>query len=572
MQAALQARPWHERFTVDTASGALGGVRTSDLHSQVPAVYEGRAARLLIAGTPISCSTAIAERLRRVAEADWDDAVASLTDLDGPFAAVMWHDALRRLTIVTDILGMQPLYFARRPGLLALASEARALTASGLSDASPDLAGWGAFLSFGHTIADRTLVADVRRVAPGSVVVYEPDTDRLSVSPYWTWPSPHVGTVDDSTIDNLADQIVAEIRACLAYHPRPVVCLSGGYDSRLILGALDSIGHRPSVLTLAHPDEQDDLDGKLASRVARVFALDVDRRVPRREFFSTSDYLDYVRTSDVASPSLYLFIAQLSSHLRTGIEAVWDGIFPGCALFPVHQHPGGFDAYLRHAARTDNALWTAARRLFRPDVVTAMEEAFLQTLTTERAKYVDDESGVSQFVVRNRTRHRIAPNPLQVFSNDVIALAPGLSKSFWTMAAAIPTELKRGHQLYRRLFERRFPKALDVPAVSGGTIDRFSRGVDWDVMTARFAEFLQRRPRLSSLLARGRFGGAPFWTRSTFLDQSVSTLDSGDAFLNPDALERLREPGTPSDAGVEKQRELLFYWQMSRDDLRVAGA
>src|SRR4029077_9980361 len=100
-------------------------------------------------------------------------------------------------------------------------------------------------------------------------------------------------------------------------------------------------------------DEQHDLDGKLASRIARAFNVTVDRRLPRRDFFSTSDYLDYVRPSGLASPSLYLFIAQLSSCLRTRVQAVWDGIFPGCALFPVHQHPGAFDAYLRHSARTD---------------------------------------------------------------------------------------------------------------------------------------------------------------------------------------------------------------------------
>ena len=173
-------------------------------------------------------------------------------------------------------------------------------------------------------------------------------------------------------------------------------------------------------------------------------------------------------------------------------------------------------------------------------------------------------TGVSQFVVRNRTRNRIAPNPFQVFSNDVIPLAPGLSKSFWEMAAAIPTEMKRGHQLYRRLFTRRFPRALDVPAVSGGTIDRLSRRIDWDVINARLAEFLQRRPRLSSLLSRGRLAAAPFWTRSAFLDECLSSLDSGDKFLNPVAVERLREQPLSLDQGVEKQRELLFYWQMQR--------
>jgi hypothetical protein len=566
MQAAQQARAWHEPLTINTPFGTLGGVRTSDRFSQVPAIYEGPVARLLVSGTPISLAADVAERLRHATGTKWEEAVECLKGLDGPFAVVMWHEGLRRLTIVTDILGMQPLYFHRQPGLFAFASEVRALTSSGVCDASPDPAGWGAFLSFGHTIADRTLVADVRRVAAGSVVVYEPDSDTLSASPYWSWPSARVSVVDDATIDKLGDRIVEEVCGCLAYHPRPVVCLSGGYDSRLILGALADIGQRPPILTLAHPDELHNLDGKLALRIARAFNLSVDYRVPHPEFFSSSDYLDYIRTSGLASPSLYLFIAQLASCLRSEVEAVWDGIFPGCALFPVHQYPGAFDAYLRHTARTDTPLWTAARRLFRPDLVMAMEEAFREALAIERAQYVDDESGVSQFVVRNRTRHRIAPNPLQVFSNDVIPLAPGLSKSFWEVAAAIPTEMKRGHQLYRRLFKRRFPRALAAPAVSGGTIRRFGRRLDRDVMTARLAEFLQRRPRFSSLFPRS-LAAAPFWTRSAFLDERLALFETDDPFLNRDVVTRLCEQSSSSDEGEEQQRELLFYWQTQRRDL-----
>jgi hypothetical protein len=139
-----------------------------------------------------------------------------------------------------------------------------------------------------------------------------------------------------------------------------------------------------------------------------------------------------------------------------------------------------------------------------------------------------------------------------------------LSKSFWETAAAIPTLTKRGHQLYRRLFARRFPRALDVPAVSGGAIDRFSPGVDWDVMTARLADSLQRRPRLSAILSHCGLTAAQFWTRSAFLDQCLSSIDSDDEFLNADAVRRLREQRGSSDESVETQRELLFYWQMQR--------
>jgi len=552
MQTAQRLRPWHEPVSITTPYGVLGGVKTSDRYSKIPAVYEGSEARLFVSGTPISFSTPVFETLRGATEQPWPAAVESLKGLEGPFAAVSWHDATRRLTVVTDILGMQPLYCHRRPGMLALASDAGALVASGVCGDRPDPAGWGAFLSFGHTIADRTLFADVRRVPAGAVLVYEPETDRLSISSYWTWPPVSDAPVNDATIDALGDIITGEIRACLEYHPRPFVCLSGGYDSRLILAAVLALGHRPPVLTLAHPDEQADLDGKLALRIARVFNVDVEERTPSREFFSSDEFLEYVRTSGLASPSLYLFIAQLSCCLRTGVEAVWDGIFPGCALFPVHQHPGAFDDYLRHTARTDNALWTAARRLFRPEFVTAMHDEYRDVLATERAQYADDETGVSQFVVRNRTRHRIAPNPLQVFSNDVVTLTPGLSKPFWSMAAAIPTSAKRGHQLYRRLFERRFPKALDVPAVSGGTIDRFNRRLDPDLLTASLAQFIQRRPRLSAALSRAGVNSGPYWKRSRFLDEQLSPLDTDADFLNAGAVEQ------------DKERELLFYWQMMR--------
>src|SRR5262245_66005704 len=108
MQAARPARPWHEPVTVRTTCGTLGGVRTFDRHSQVAAIYDGPVAQLLVAGTPISPSTNVAERLRRAAESEWEEAVGCLEGLDGPFAAVMWHRSSSRLTLATTRRGVQP--------------------------------------------------------------------------------------------------------------------------------------------------------------------------------------------------------------------------------------------------------------------------------------------------------------------------------------------------------------------------------------------------------------------------------------------------------------------------------
>jgi hypothetical protein len=80
-----------------------------------------------------------------------------------------------------------------------------------------------------------------------------------------------------------------------------------------------------------------------------------------------------------------------------------------------------------------------------------------------------------------------------------------------------------------------------------------------DCRSATFAgPFWQRRPRLSALLSRGGLTAARFWTRSAFLDQCVSSIDSDDGFLNADAVRRLREQRGSSDESVEAQRELLL--------------
>jgi hypothetical protein len=565
MLAAQASRAWHEPIRLTASAGALGAVRTSDRFSHVPSIYQGRCARIVVSGVPISLSAPVDERLQQAAEMDFEDAIRELQLLDGAFALVMWNEAARKLAVITDLQGMQPLYMHRRKGTVAFASQISALTGSGVVDYEPDPAAWGAFLAFGHTIADRTLANGVTRVPAASVIIYAPDSDLLTCRPYWHWPEPlSPQDVDDRMLDDIADLFIAELQAYLAHHLDPVVWLSGGYDSRLILAALAEIGHRARALTLSHPDELLDLDGKLARRIAREFGVSTVTKQPASDFFSSELYVRHVTDSELASPSLQLFIAQLVACLEGGTEAIWDGMFPGCNLFPVHQHPGGFTLYLHYAASGDR-LRQAAEQLFRREFVEQMYATFTEALDNERARYPDDELGVSQFVVRNRTRHRIANNSLQAFSNDVLALTPGTSRQFWTLAAAIPIETKKDHRLYQRLFRRRFARALRVPAVSAQTIDPFGRPFDPDVLMARAAAFVQRRPRICSSLARfGVSNLQMFWKPSACVDSAVRSWEYDDGYVNGEAVARLRTAVPPFNPAIKSQRELLFYWHMSR--------
>src|SRR5262245_57034873 len=112
MLDAQATRDAHEPVALATSCGALGGVKTSDRFSRVASEYRGRHTVILVSGVPTSTSSngAVDARLRRAADLDFEQAVAEIEALDGAFAALVWSESARKLAIVTDILGMQPIY------------------------------------------------------------------------------------------------------------------------------------------------------------------------------------------------------------------------------------------------------------------------------------------------------------------------------------------------------------------------------------------------------------------------------------------------------------------------------
>ena len=71
---------------------------------------------LIIAGLPIIINGNLEQKLNQIVELDYQNAAEALTEFDGAFAALYWDQIAGKLIIVTDILGMQPLYRARVSG------------------------------------------------------------------------------------------------------------------------------------------------------------------------------------------------------------------------------------------------------------------------------------------------------------------------------------------------------------------------------------------------------------------------------------------------------------------------
>ena len=92
--------------------------------------------------------------------------IGALERLAGSFAFALWDRERQELLLGRDRFGSRPLYVTERAGVVAFASEVRALH----QGAAPDPAGLAAFLTLGYLPEPVTVTRDVRAVPAGTIV------------------------------------------------------------------------------------------------------------------------------------------------------------------------------------------------------------------------------------------------------------------------------------------------------------------------------------------------------------------------------------------------------------------
>ena len=551
--------------------GKIAAITRTGTTSEISLQRQGSTGNLLIiTGTPLAKNGDINQQLDTIVESDYQNAAQALTKFDGAFAALFWDANARKLAIVTDILGMQPLYMAYVSSCLLLASEIKAIATSGLIDLEMDPAAWGAFVTFGHFIGNRSSLKQVQRVAPGSIVIYDPDKDTITETSYWQWPSPQPEMrLEDLDTEALVDTIERDIKAYLNYHQPGTILLSGGLDSRLILAILLKIGVQPNAVVLDHEDEFFGADGFYARLVAKKVGVPVQNISSDPSFFSSPQYLDYLQFNEVGTPSLFLFISQMLQHLQPEMKSVWDGLFPNVLFQHFPSISGGFTQLFVTKAMSPNSLpWQGVKRIFSPRLAEEIYEEFMVLLHVEKPKYSDDGFGLHQFMVRNRTIHRISINPLKVYSNIVSPFTPGLNQELWRIAPTIPPQLKENSRLYLEIYRRHFPHMLSIPFVSGGKLLR-------PQAFSPLHDFFAVASKVQSGIAKSKLGrdflqqfGVPlhrkFFKPSTLLAEVIAQVDPDHPHLNSDTICRIKAENETDPTRFSSERELLFYWQVWR--------
>ena len=112
-----------------------------------------------------------------------DDGPALVRRLDGMFAFGLWDTRRRRLLLARDRLGIKPLYYALAGQLLLFASEIKAILATGLVPARPNLDAVASYLAYRAPVGPMTMFEGIRSLPAGHTLVLQ--DGRMQVEQYW---------------------------------------------------------------------------------------------------------------------------------------------------------------------------------------------------------------------------------------------------------------------------------------------------------------------------------------------------------------------------------------------------
>ncbi len=232
----------------------------------------------------------------------------------GMFAFAIWDAPKRRLLLARDRLGVKPLYWARRGDLLLFGSEIKALLASDLVDAEPNLGAIPELLSTRSIAGSRTMFRGVQKLLPGQILVFE--GGQTTIRQYWDVPAG--GSADRDSRDErrvgrqASRDVVGRFRALLEESVRlrlmsdvPIgVFLSGGIDSSAVAVLMArQLGRPLQTFSVAFEDNG---FNELAYARDVAAAIGAERHevvIDDRDFFGALPKLVWHEDEPIAHPS-----------------------------------------------------------------------------------------------------------------------------------------------------------------------------------------------------------------------------------------------------------------------------
>ncbi len=195
--------------------------------------------------------------------------------LNGMFGVAVWDERNQRLTLARDSAGIKLIYYKVTDSSVVFGSEMRAVLAALPERPNVDMTALNLFLRYRYTPSPLTIYEGVRKLAPGTMAVFENGSFRVERW-YDFRPRPFTPPKTDA---EAAEELLDVYKRALKRHllsDVPVgLLLSGGVDSGLLLGMMSLYGKDWPTYTVGYgKTAYDDDELTDAAATARIFGAE----------------------------------------------------------------------------------------------------------------------------------------------------------------------------------------------------------------------------------------------------------------------------------------------------------
>ncbi|MFF5288749.1 hypothetical protein [Paractinoplanes globisporus] len=423
------------------------------------------------AGFTVRLSKLLRTREDELSTADIPALIAAgdaLTSLLPPFAAAHRERPGAPVVLANDWLGYRQLFFWQGDGIAAVSTSARALSV--LAGGGLDQAGLAAQAMIGWQVGDRTIFEGVRSLPPATIATLaggKADFRQYAEPVSQDGPVPDV----DDAVAEMADILVRWQTAYLETHPDSVLQLTGGHDSRILLGAIpEKLRSGRRALTLGEPSHPDVV---IAARLCERYDMRHDvRRLddqhPTPAEAHEVSLLAARALECLASPMALAPLLLTEAHLDQGSRLSGLGGEVARGFYYAGQ-PTGAETSARLVRRLAQWRITANEAVEEAALDPAyLAEAREGTITALADLFVPGDwlRSTDQFYLYHRM-HRWSAAHGSVAAVRRLAVNPMFDRRFIELALAVAPADKRDSLLLGRLMSRLDPELARIPLDSG---------------------------------------------------------------------------------------------------------
>jgi asparagine synthase (glutamine-hydrolysing) len=268
----------------------------------------------------------------------------TLYKLIGMFAIAVWDHSTRELLLARDRLGEKPLYFGWCGQTFLFGSELKALQAHPAFDQTLDRTAIAQYMRYSYVPAPRSIFEKIQKLPAGYFAVISlMKIGQIKTNKYWDLAalseSENSELSAEAMIDELHQRIVESVKSQMLSDVPLGAFLSGGVDSSLIVGIMQTISKEPiKTFTIGFEDQ--------AFNEA-IFAADVARHIGTEHhelILTAKDTLDVVPKLALMydepfadSSQIPTFLVCAMAHEQVTVSLSGDGgdeLFAGYSRYP----------------------------------------------------------------------------------------------------------------------------------------------------------------------------------------------------------------------------------------------